>query len=265
MSKLAVMPLEDYKNACNKIREHLGGEPEILSGEMALEIGELYSQTYETAYNAGDADGYVIGYQEGYADGQEAGGGIDYDLFWDNFQENGNRINYQFGFANVWNDDIYNPKYPIVCSGQYINATSLFAKSSITDTKVPITISGSAVRADTMFQDCTELKRIPSLTFNGFARFSNTFSGCKALEEMNVYGVIDVGGMDVSASTKLNKQSWISIINALSSDTSGLSMTGSLTSVKKAFETVEGANDGDTSTEWLNLKATKSNWGVSLK
>ena len=266
MNKLAVMPLEDYKNACNKIREHLGGEPEIVSGDLANEINELYGQTYEVAYNTGDSDGYARGYQKGYADGkQEAGGGgIDYDLFWDTFQANGNRVNYQLAFSSVWNDEIYNPKYPINCTGAnaYL-ATSLFASSKITDTKVPITISGT--RADSVFQDCVDLKRIPSLTLENIVRFNTTFRNCKALEEMNVYGNIDVDGFDVSACAKLNKTSWISIINALSGSTSGLSMTGSLASVKKAFETVEGANDGDTSAEWLDLKATKSNWGVSLK
>ena len=235
MSKLAVMPLEDYQNTCNAIREKTGTTDLIKSGEMAEKIKSISGEN-----------------------------GIDYNIFWDTFQNNGNRINYQYGFSVVWNDAIYNPKYPITCvgTGAYI-ATSLFADADITDTKVPIIINGT--RADSVFQDCEALKKIPSITFENIVRFSNTFRNCKALEEMNVYGTIDVGGLDVSASTKLNKASWISIINALSGTTSGLSITGSLTSVKKAFETVEGANDGDTSTEWLNLKATKSNWGISLK
>ena len=243
MSNKALISLDDYVTACDKIREKTGTTDLIKSGDLATKIEEVYSAGQNVSNN-----------------------GIDYDLFWNTLQQNGNRVNYQYGFAFVWNDDIYNPKWDIVCgnSNNY-TATSLFAKSSITDTKVPIILNGDKVRADTMFQDCTQLKRIPSLTFNGFNRFSKTFENCTALEEMNVYGVIDKDGMDVSAATKLNKASWISIINALSSDASGLSITGSLTSVKKAFETVEGANDGDTSQEWLDLKATKSNWGVSLK
>ena len=348
MSNYAIMPLNDYINACNKAREKVanlnindkvfystGYDLNEILAKGKIELDMLYYVAFLDTSMSGVTEHYVFSgdnifvkgketiggevflphpdgtgrtytiyiYQENenimlyvpetyngeiritvrrfidnivsgdladkiddvYSAGKEAGGGgIDYDLFWDTFQQNGERINYQNAFSVVWNDEIYNPKYPINCTGAgaYL-ATSLFASSTITNTKVPVIISGT--RADAVFQECVDLKRIPSLTLKNIVRFSTTFRNCKALEEMNVYGNIDVGGLDVSASTKLNKASWGSIINALSGDTSGLSMTGSLASVKKAFETVEGANDGDTSTEWLNLKATKSNWGVSLK
>lgn len=194
----------------------------------------------------------------------EAGKQANYDLFWDAYQENGNRTTYQYGFARVWNDDIYNPKYAIICnSANVYTAEALFLGSKITDTKVPITISGT--RMDTVFQDCTQLKTIRSLTLENIVRFaSNAFRNCKALEELNMYGTIDVDGLNLSAATKLNKTSWISIINALSSTTSGLSITGSLASIQKAFETSEGANDGDTSPEWEALENTKTNWTINL-
>ena len=144
----------------------------------------------------------------------EAGKQAEYDTFWDTFQVNGNRINYQLAFSSVWNDEIYNPKYPINCTTTNVYAaTSMFAGSLITDTKVPITINGT--RADGLFQDCTNLKRIPSLTLENIVRFSTTFRNCKALEELNVYGNIDIDGFDVSSSTKLNHASLLSIINAL--------------------------------------------------
>ena len=51
---------------------------------------------------------------------------------------------------------------------------------------------------------------------------------------------------------------------ALSTTTTGLTVTFSKTAVDKAFETAEGANDGSTSPEWLALVATRPNWGIGL-
>lgn len=144
----------------------------------------------------------------------EAGKKAEYDEFWDTYQENGNRTSYNYAFARVWNDKFYNPKYPIICSANTYSAESVYTNSAITDTKVPIIIRNT--RADSIFQDCVSLKRIPSLTFENLSRFAATcFRNCKALEEMNVYGEINVTGMDVSASTKLTHDSLMSIINAL--------------------------------------------------
>lgn len=64
--------------------------------------------------------------------------------------------------------------------------------------------------------------------------------------------------------TNLSKESLISVINALSSATSGLPVALRLKCVDKEFETSAGANDGSTSEEWLNLVATKPNWTISL-
>ena len=150
----------------------------------------------------------------------------------------------------VWNDEIYSPKYPIVCGNSSVyTADGLFARSLITDTKVPITISGT--RADTIFQDCTELKRIPSLTFENVVRFTtSSFRQCRELVEMNVYGEINVGGMDVSASTKLNHDSLMSIINALK-DFSGTGGTYTVTFGKTNLEKLTDAE---------KAQATQKGW-----
>ena len=91
------------------------------------------------------------------------------------------------------------------------------------------------------------------------------FEECTKLVNLIVEGVIAKANFNVQWCTKLSKASIESIINCLSSTTSGLSVTLSLTAVKKAFETSSGANDGNTSEEWLNLIATKQNWTISLK
>ena len=70
--------------------------------------------------------------------------------------------------------------------------------------------------------------------------------------------------INISSATKLVKESIESIIRALWDNASGRTLTLSLTAVKKAFETSSGANNGNTSEEWLALVASKSNWTITL-
>jgi hypothetical protein len=84
----------------------------------------------------------------------------------------------------------------------------------------------------------------------------NTFTGCSKLVNVKFSGIIG-SAINFKWSTKLSKASITSIINALSPDTSGLTVTLSQTAVTSAFGST-------TSDEWLNLVATKSNWTISL-
>ena len=99
---------------------------------------------------------------------------------------------------------------------------------------------------------------------------SNCFNRCFALEELQTYydpndsnGYL-TGDLDLQYSTKLSRTSIENLINGSSPITSDKTITLSLTAVNKAFETSEGANDGETSTEWLTLKDTKPNWTFVL-
>lgn len=197
----------------------------------------------------------------------EAGKKAEYDRFWDVFQDNGNRRLYAQAFTQLgWKDEIYNPKYDII--GEIYGLDGTFSNASrITDTKVNLIVrQGGNLQAT--FNGCGYLKKIPSLILEiPITKMSSAFANCISLEEITVTCVNDgcfAASFDISAATKLTKASWVSIINALSSTTSGLSITGSLASVKKAFETGEGANDGDTSAEWASLESSKSNWTISL-
>lgn len=109
------------------------------------------------------------------------------------------------------------------------------------------------------------LKKIERLICSETTVFqSNTFQNALEITYIGFEGVIAKNGLNVSWSTKLDKESHVKLVNTLSSTTSGLSVTVSQTAVNKAFETSAGANDGSTSQEWLNLIATKSNWTISL-
>ncbi len=84
---------------------------------------------------------------------------------------------------------------------------------------------------------------------------------CPELVDVVITGTIGQGNMALHKSTKLSKNSIISVVKALSAY---IGMILSLEAVNKAFETVEGLNDGSTSTEWLALIATKPHSTISL-
>ena len=199
-------------------------------------------------------------YNKGFSDGKKS----EYDAFWDAYQENGRRRFYANAFGNSrWNDATYKPKYDIQPLNNY---DSIFAEARMSDTIVNIDFSliTSKKTVERLFAYNTGIVTIRKIITNENIVYQSWFSSCTALENLTFEGVIGQNGLDLHWSTKLSKNSWISIINALSSTTTGLTITGSLASVKKAFETSAGANDGNTSAEWKTLTDTKPNWTISL-
>ena len=204
-------------------------------------------------------------YNEIYNGAYEAGKKAEYDRFWDNFQNYGNRNVYTQAFMqNSWNDETFKPKYPFIC-GTTNAASYMFYNNTTTLTAIdmPIILQNDCKFSE-VFNSCLILKRISSLTFNENTAFTNGFIRCIALEELNIKGIIAQSGFDTSWCKNLNKTSIMSIINALSATTTGLTVKISLTAVNNAFETSEGLANGSTSAEWIDLVATKSNWTISL-
>lgn len=228
-------------------------------------IAENVPKVYESGYDKG----YDDGLREGEASGIEIGKQAEYDAFWDVFQDYGNRRNYNQAFYNTpeggkgWTDEIFNPKYPIITKSEPNN--NIFSFCNFTDTKVEIDLSAAASTTNT-FVYCYYLKTIRKLTFptDENATITNMFFRCYALENIAFGGEIVQTGISFEWSTKLSRESIINIINALSSNVTDKTITLSRTPVRKAFETSEGANDGNTSAEWLNLIATKPGWTISL-
>lgn len=220
-----------------------------------------------------------------------------YDDFWDNYQENGNKTDYSYAFnGKGWNNVSFNPKYDIVPTKSNTGMFSAFGFSgslielfenqgiildtssstgfqnmflsatAITDIpELVISNNGKSVSMAGAFGTCLKLQKVSIDIQSSVSSWANTFATCPELQELNIKGSIDINGFDVHWSTKLNKESLTGIINALSSETEGLTVTLSLTAVNTAFETSEGAEDGSTSEEWLSLTATKSNWAVALQ
>ena len=209
--------------------------------EKLTAVAENQQKVYDAGVAAGQMQG---GYDQGYTDGQTA----EYDRFWDAFQDNGNRIEYNKSFC-YWRDEVYNPKYPIVCSGNITSANAMFDSSTITDTRVPITLNNCY--ADNTFVRCYSLVTIRKLILNGVGRFQNTFVGCSKLENITIEGSIDVN-FDISATAVLTNESVQSIIDHLKD------LTGATTQTL-TFHTDVGAK----LTDEQKASITAKNWTLA--
>lgn len=180
-----------------------------------------------------------------FEDGKQA----EHDRFWDTYQANGTRKDYNSGFrSKLWVDEIYQPKYDITATS---GAAACFATSSITDTKVPITTTSM----NQIFQNATQLKIVRMITLYNFdGNFTNAFQNCSALESITFGSEIANGGMNLQWSKNLSHDSIVNIVGCLSTTTSGLSVTLSKTAVNAAF----------TTEEWTALEQTRPNWTISL-
>jgi hypothetical protein len=201
---------------------------------------------------------YEAGKTEGIAEGKQA----EYDAFWDGMQKNGNRTEYANAFNNVgWTDITFKPKYDFVCVG---NIYAMFAYSQFTELTKTLDIS-KATNTGSLFYYCIYLKTVHRIVIAETTDLqTTTFAHCLALENITFEGTICQNNFNVQWSPKLSKSSITSIINALSTTTSGLTVTLSKTAVNNAFATADGVADGSTSAEWLALVGTRSNWTIAL-
>lgn len=194
----------------------------------------------------------------------DAGKIAERNTFWDGMLNKGNPANYIRRFYRWTNTSIYQPTRNIVHStGSAESAQETFRESLFSDLKVDNVFNDISVLTNT-FYNCSNLVNARTLHVSEKTGYSSAFGLCAKLEEIRFNGTIGKNGLSFSACTKLSKDSIESVINHLSTTTSGLKVTFSLTSVNKAFETSSGANDGSTSTEWTTLVASKSNWTISL-
>jgi hypothetical protein len=211
--------------------------------------------------------GFEIGKREGLRDGLEIGKQVEYDAFWDNYQQNGNRTEYMYGFAGIcWNSEKYKPKYPIVLNhrSEFRNSNGMFFLFDRELTKPPIEIhegdidfSGNIYTMNQMFQNANvavvEMNAIPAIlksmtqTFamtdmNGGHRLHtikigvreettydvNTFRSVALTNVSFVEGSVIGQNISFQYCDKLTKDSLLNIINVLK-DYSGTTTTRTLT------------------------------------
>lgn len=235
------------------------------------------------------ADDYTDYYEKGLEDGEAIGRQAQHDEFWDSVKDDTN-WGYRFCGSN-WNTTTFKPNFDLNLKG---NCNFCFANNIIKVdlvewlSELGITMSttemtqcsklfyyakftrlgvidlSKVVSANETFAYMEHLHTIDKVIILASFSFSDTFASTPNLVNLTIEGTIGQAGLNLRWSPKLSKASIASIINSLSSTTSGLSVTLSKTAVNTAFETASGLADGSVSDEWLNLIAQKNNWTVSL-
>ena len=192
----------------------------------------------------------------------EAGKKSEYDEFWDKYQDNGNRVNYQYGFAgDGWNKNNFKPKYSmrptqmstgfwklgskdadienaidfvevfddrglVFDTSNNENFTSAFMWANIKRLGV-IDIRKNSSAFSTVFA-YGKIKTIEKLIVDENVVFqSNTFQNQATLENITIEGVIGTS-VAIAQASKLTIESMRSIIAALK-DFGGTTTTATLT------------------------------------
>ena len=177
------------------IRFHLDSTDTYTTSEMPDAIDRVYNTALEFGQQNGHEKGYEEGYEIGKDVGETEGTTAERDRFWDKFQQGGRRTNYRYAFYNWhWNNTIYQPKYPLVCTEV---ATDMMRYSEITNTLVPITIKHT--NSQYCFANNTHLTTIPELNVEANVQFIGWFAGCTALANIT-FGEGSVIGQNIDFS-----------------------------------------------------------------
>ena len=184
----------------------------------------------------------------------ESGKDAEHKSFWYEVTLSGTRVNYRYAFAGYgWTDKNFKPPETIYPQ----DARYMFQNSSVTtidETQIDFT---NTTEMRDVFNNCESLTTL-RLKISGNKTFNaSMFTNCAALTNLVIIGTIQSANFNLQYSTALTKASITSVVNALSSTTSGLTVTISKTAVNNAF-------GGSTSQEWLDLIATKPKWTISL-
>lgn len=175
---------------------------------------------------------------------------------WERYQQGGERVGYRYSFADYYPEEDYNPIYPMHVQG----GDRTFDSTTLRDTKVDIIPRGKVFF---LFYNAG-LERVHNLVLtDAVTEFDRAFQNARKLKHLKVTGKISVNGFNVQWSD-LTRDSLMSIINALSSTTTDLTVTLSLNAVNNAFETETGLADGSTGAEWLELIGSKPNCTITL-
>ena len=192
-------------------------------------FAESVGKDYSDGFADGVKSGMQTGLEQGYADGLEEGKQAEWDAFWEEFQQGGTRTTYTYAFyGNSWTDKNYNPKHPLVIE----NGNQVFQSSAITDTKVPIDITN--ISANGLVFISANLVTIRKLIVAENGRISSSlFNDCTKLKNITIEGWIGKN-FDIHWSTKLSADSIRNIIEHLSDNVSGKTLTLSEAAVDNA-------------------------------
>lgn len=232
----------------------------------------------------------------------DAGKKSQYDEFWDAFQENGTKKNYDYTFyGRGWNNTTFNPKYDIV-PDRVMYAFAFLNKDAVGGRKekkvdIAAALERNNVKLDFrlmeggngagMFYQAgishlpelntekmatfpnffahSEVEKIDKMTVNENAIFPGTFLRCYYLSGITMAGCIG-NDFDISPSGILTKQSIKSVVDTLSATAEGKTVTLSKTAVNRAFHIdVDDEETYPEGSEYYKLRNSKPNWTFSYK
>ena len=225
------------------LRGHSEGYSE--GEDKGYEVGR--DQGYADGYSAGYDTGYSAGYAEGYAKGVNEGKQAERDAFWDMYQMNGTRVDYQKAF-NSFTDEMFKPKYdfaPTTASQMFMDSKVTNLKQLLEDagvaldtskakavmqmfqcrtvTHIPVLNFTSATNVASIFSEARSLVYVEKMIVNEKCNFPTTFAGAEALAEIRFEGVI---ASDINFQwSPLSVESMKSIISCLSTSASGKTIT----------------------------------------
>lgn len=244
----------------DEIRAKTGGVGALTLDDMASEVPKVY----------------------------DAGKKAEYDRFWDDFQQNGNRTDYHYGFAgDGWTAETLNPKYIVRPEDAYQGGIGIFMRCNWRAGKPSTIIDFSLIAhkfdfsrlanvsslfnsasIDNIIADISNATNCNGAFATGWGTYGLKNITIKVSETTPLHNAFGGGnenisfmegsiiGQDINLSTptRLSKASFINVINTLSSTASGKTAT-----FKKSTKEAEFTAD-----EWSALIATKTNWTFSL-
>lgn len=234
------------------------------------------AENMQEVYRSGRASGLDEGYLQGYEDGSLNGKQAEHDRFWNDFFQDGNLVDMTSAFSGTgWNGNTLKPNRVLKPK----NASYMFSrntvKGSLKDlltncgsgldtsectnhsymfysssgiTEIPHIDLSKSTNTTAFLYDATALEKA-ELTFSENTPIASNAFVCKSLIYLIVHGTI-AKSIDLGRSTKLSRDSFCSVFNAMSLTVTGQTLTVSRTAVNAAF----------TEEEWNTLTATRPNW-----
>ena len=242
----------------------------IPRGLEGAETAEEIATCLDNAFEKVGQDSYKAGYDKGYEDGAAEGGTEDlnavlteqenliatlqdtlrgkasgggdsyYDTFWDAYQQNGTRTDYQNAFSGRgWTEETFKPKYDIIVTNTYMlfrycgikdlgeALKSAGVRLVIQQNQLSLTFNSTLLEVIDGVEFTTTFTSISqAFNYNSYLREIRVpipvmettsvdgFNGCNALEEVRFIGTIGKA-LDVHWSKNLSNASVQNIIDCL--------------------------------------------------
>lgn len=213
----------------------------------------------------------------------ESGATDEWNRFWDNLQDYGNRQHHTSAFVRYWSDETFKPKYriwPIYCESMFYNCSRInhsvytelldFSRAKAVPqvfcgcssiTKLGVLDFRVATSASRVFEDCTSLESIDAFypPESETANVSGMFTNCGALRSLTIKSSI-VTSFDFGDCSSLDQNSLISILDNLSKSGEKKTITFSESAVISAFGWNEDNNTF--SDDWTSQLPSTEYWTV---